>query len=434
VRSRPEPGAAARLTGMLPSGGQIGSSAGDGHWLTAERVRVYSWMIVVIFAAVCVFWVGSSLPALVDPRGKPVGADFIEFWSAARLALAGTPAAAYDWHAIGAVQHTLMPTMLPGSVFAWPYPPIFLLPVVPLGLLPYPVALAVFVLGTAALWACFVRRLLPERGAWIVAAAAPAGLINMLGGQNAFLTASLAGFALLLLARRPVASGVLIGLLAIKPHLAVLFPLALLAAGEWRAIAAAAVTVVVLAAASLAAFGIDPWLAFFEQLPVYQGLANVGGVPWSQMPSPYICALSLGAPAGAAAALQGAVALFAAGGVWWSWRNPAAPFEAKAATLMAGSLLVSPYLFAYDLTWAAAAVGWLALLALRTGFRPGEREILLLAWLAPGLMPLMYLLTSVQLGFPAVLLLLVAAVRRAATTPRLAGAALAPPPQIAGSR
>src|SRR5260370_20377970 len=114
------------------------------------------------------------------------------------------------------------------------------------------------------------------------------------------------------------------------------------------------------------------------------------------MPSPYIFALSLGAPASAAAVLQGAVALFAACGVWWGWRNRAAPFEAKAATLMAGSVLVSPYLFAYDLTWAAAAVGWLALLGLRTGFRRGEREVLLVAWLAPGMMPAMYLLTSVQ--------------------------------------
>jgi hypothetical protein len=284
----------------------------------------------------------------------------------------------------------------------------------PLGLLPYPAALAAFVVGTAALWACFVRRLLPERGAWIVAAAAPAGLINVVGGQNAFLTAALAGFALLLLARRPLASGVLIGLLAIKPHLAVLFPLALVAAGEWRAAAAAAVTVVALVAASLAAFGADPWLAFFLQLPLYQGLANVGGVPWSGMPSPFIWALSLGLPVKLAWALQVAVALFAARGVWCGWRNPAAPFEAKAATLMAGSLLVSPYLFAYDLTWAVAAVGWLAVLGLRTGFRRGEREIFLFAWLVPLAMAPVQVLTAFQLGFPALLLLLFAAVRRAA--------------------
>jgi len=44
-----------------------------------------------------------------------------------------------------------------------------------------------------------------------------------------------------------------------------------------------------------------------------------------------------------------------------------------------------------------------------------------------------HLLTSVQLGFPAVLLLLVAALRRAAAPPRLAGAVRGAPPQTAGS-
>ena len=47
------------------------------HWLNAERVRVYSWMVVVIFAAIAIVWVGLSLPNLVDPRGKPIGYDFM---------------------------------------------------------------------------------------------------------------------------------------------------------------------------------------------------------------------------------------------------------------------------------------------------------------------------------------------------------------------
>ena len=121
--------------------------------------------------------------------------------------------------------------------------------------------------------------------------------------------------------------------------------------------------------------------------------------------------------------LQGAVALVAAGCVWWAWRRRNVAFEAKAATLMAGSLLVSPYLFYYDLTWAALAIAWLATLGLRDGFHRGEREILLFAWLAPALMQPVQLLTSVQLGFPAVLLLFLAALRRAATAPRLGPAA-----------
>ncbi len=410
-----------------------GPAASAPHWLNEERVRVYSWMVVVIFAVVCIGWVGWSLPDLVDPRGKPIGYDFMAFWSAARLALAGRPEAAFDGPTIAAVQHAAVP-FLPNIWFPWHYPPIFLLVVVPLGLLPYPAALAVFVLGTAALWAALMRLVLPDKRAWIVAAAAPAGLITLLDGQNALLTAALAGFALVWLERRPFAAGMLVGLLAVKPHLALLFPLALLAEGRWRSIAAAAATVLALVAGSLVAFGWASWAAFLHHVPLTLAMGERGAVPWGSMPTPYVFALSLGAPAVAAGVLQGTVALFAAGCVWCAWRHRGVPFEAKAATLVTGSLLVWPYLFYYDLTWAALAIAWLATLGLANGFVRGEREIFLFGWLAPAVMPPVHLVTSVQLGFPAVLLLLVAAVRRATAARRLAGDALASPPQTAGSR
>ncbi len=398
----------------MPADETVTGGRAAAHWLNAERVQVYSWMIVVIFAAIWVVWIGMSLPNLVDPRGKPLGYDFMAYWSAARLVLAGHPEAAYDGETIAAVQHAAVP-FLPDISFPWHYPPVWLMVVVPLGLVPYAAALTLFSLGSAAAWAALVRRVLADRRAWIVAAAAPAGLINLLDGQNAFYTAALAGFALVLLDRRPVVAGVLVGLLAIKPHLAVLFPVALLAEGRWRSIAAAAVTVLLLVATSVIVLGRGVWEVFLHHLPLTQAMADTGAVPWGMMPSPYVFALSLGSPLRLAWLLQTAIALFAAVCVWLAWRNRTAPFEAKAAVLAAGSLLVSPYLFYYDLTWAALAVAWLAQLGLRTRFRRGERELYLLAFLAPALMPPIQMLTAVQIGFPAVFLLLLAAMRRTAT-------------------
>jgi Glycosyltransferase family 87 len=390
-----------------------GGRAGPGHWLSEERIRGYSRLIVALFGIGFAVWLGLSLPGLVDPRGKPFGYDFMAYWSAARLVLAGRPEAVFSEAALRAVQHAAVAS-LPNIWYPWQYPPIFLLLVTPLGLLPYPAALALFVLATLGLWAALVGRVLPDRRAWIVAAATPAGLITLLDGQNAFLTTSLAGFALVCLERRPFAAGMLIGLLAVKPQLAVLFPLALLAAGRWRAIWGAAATVLALVAASLAAFGEAGWLAFLHHLSLSQAMADQGLVPWRAMPTGFVFALSLGAPKSAAWALQSAVALFAALCVWRVWRRRAAPFEAKAATLLAGSLLVSPFLFYYDLLWAALAVGWLAMLGMRTGFRRGERESFLFVWAVPIVMEPVYMLTSVQLGFPAIVLLLFAALRRAA--------------------
>lgn len=386
--------------------------ASDGHWLNAERVRVYSTLLLLIFAATMVWWTWRSLPGLVDPEGKPVGYDFIAFWSAAHLAVEGRPAAAFDWYAIQAAHRLAVPG-IGQKLFLWHYPPTYLLMILPLGLLPYVWALLAFIGGTALLWAALVRRVLSDPRAWIVAAALPAGLVNIMHGQNGFLTAGIAGFALLALDRRPLCAGVLIGLLAIKPHLAVLFPIALLAEGRWRTIAAAAATVCGFCAASVAAFGWPFVQAFLHDLPIVQQLIDGGLLPWGMMPSPYVFALSLGVPAAVAMGLQIAAAATAAVCVWVAWRAPAAPFEAKAAVLVIGSLLVSPYVFYYDLTWAGLAIGWLAVLGLRDGFRRGEREILFAAWVSPIAMYGIRALTHIQIGFPLLVALLALAMLRA---------------------
>jgi hypothetical protein len=104
---------------------------------------------------------------------------------------------------------------------------------------------------------------------------------------------------------------------------------------------------------------------------------------------------------------------FAALCVWRAWRCPTAPFEARAAVLLSASLMVSPYLFSYDLMWAGLAVIWLCRLAGRSGSLPWEGMILLAAWIAPFLMAPVHWLAHVQIGVPVLLLLLVLATHRA---------------------
>jgi len=381
-------------------------------WPIGERVFVYSAIGLTIFLIAFAVWTALSLPELIDPRGKPVGYDFMAFWSAARLALDGRPEAVFDWEAIEAIHRSAVPG-LAGMLFPWHYPPTFLLAVLPLGLVAYPVALAGFLLTTVGLWAALVRRITAAPRAWVVIAAMPAGLFNLLDGQNGFLTTALAGFALLLLDKRPRLAGVLIGLLAIKPHLALLFPLALIASGRWRSFVAAALTVTFMVAASLMTFGWDTTAAFLAYLPRMRAIADNGWVPWGLMPSAYVFALSLGVPTWGAATLQAAVLCFAALCVWRAWRCPTAPFEARAAVLLSASLMVSPYLFSYDLMWAGLAVIWLSRLAVRSGSLQWEGMILLAAWIAPLLMAPVHWLAYVQIGFPALLLLLLVAARHA---------------------
>lgn len=385
---------------------------GGDHWLGEKRLYVYSLIALAIFALVYAGWIVLSLPGLVDPRGKPVGYDFIAFWSAARLALDGRPETVFDWPTIAAMHKVAVPG-LHDMLFPWHYPPTNLLAVLPLGLLPYPAALAVFLLATGWLWFALVRRLDPDPRVWLVVVAMPAGLFNLLDGQNAFLTAALAGFALLWLDRRPWVVGVLIGLLSVKPHLALLFPVALIAAGRWRSIAAAAATVAAVTGASLGAFGWQIWAAFLAYLPSLRAIADNGWVPWGLIPSPYIFALSLGLPTIAASALQTVSILVAAAAVWYVWRRPQAPWEDRAAVLLAGSMLVSPYMFSYDLMWAGLAAALFYLHGRRTGFLRGEREVLLAVWLAPAVMMPLHAATEIQIGFPVSAALLWIALRRA---------------------
>jgi hypothetical protein len=393
--------------------GTPADAAAPRHWLDEERLRIYPLLILAIFGLTLAWWTWRSLPGLVDPNGKPLGSDFIAFWSAARLALEGRPEAAFDWSALAAMHHVAVPQLPADKLFLWHYPPTYLLLVLPLGLLPYLPALGLFTIATAGLWAALVPRVLPHRRAWLAAAALPAGLVSLMHGQNGFLTAVLAGFALLALDRRPLLSGLLIGLLAIKPHLAALFPIALVAERRWPTIAAAAATALVLTAVSIAAFGLPTMAAFLRDLAIAHHLVNDGLLPWGKMPSPYVFALSLGMPAAAAMALQAIVAAASGACVWIAWRAPRAPFEAKAAVLVVGSLLVSPYVFHYDLTWAGLAIGWLAVLGVRQGFLRGERELLFAAWISPLAMDSIWQATAVQIGFPLLAAVLAVAMIRA---------------------
>jgi hypothetical protein len=387
------------------------------HWLDAERLRVYPIIVLTIFALTMVWWTWRSLPGLVDPEGKPLGYDFIAFWSAAKLAVEGRAADAFNWSAMTAMHHVAVPLLPADKLFLWHYPPTYLLMVLPLGLMSYVPALILFVAATAGLWVWLARSMFADRRAWLVAAAFPAGLLNVMHGQNGFLTAALAGFALLALDRRPILSGVLVGLLAVKPHLAILFPIALIAEARWRTFISAAATAVSFTIVSVAVFGWSFVAIFLHDLTTVRQLVDGGNLPWGMIPSPYVFALSLGANPAVAMALQVGVAIGAVVCVWIAWRNPTAPFEAKAATLVIGSMLVSPYVFYYDLTWQGLAIAWLTILGLRDGFYRYERELLVAAYVSPMAMYGIRAATHVQIGFPVLLALLWMAAQRGKTAP-----------------
>jgi hypothetical protein len=158
--------------------------------------------------AACVGWVILSESG-VDALGKAIGTDFTSFWAASQLVLEGRapdvyrPASHYY-----AQRATFGGANIGYSAFF--YPPVYLLVCLPLALLPYSLSLGAWLVLTGYAYWRMVRAYLGEH-IWIAlpAFAFPATFINIVHGQNGFLTAALFGGGLLMLPRHPILAGVL---------------------------------------------------------------------------------------------------------------------------------------------------------------------------------------------------------------------------------
>ena len=67
----------------------------SGAWLTPERARGYSLILLAFYLIAAVAWIVLS-DGLVDRNGKPLGTDFSNVYAAGSLTLEGRPADAYD--------------------------------------------------------------------------------------------------------------------------------------------------------------------------------------------------------------------------------------------------------------------------------------------------------------------------------------------------
>lgn len=346
--------------GVLPESGNSDPYA-------AYRFVGNAFALVVLAAALAEF---------VWNWRHPTDRDFLGFWGAARLALAGNPSAAYDNGALHAVQSAAATF---GSRFAelpFPYPPAYLLLVLPFGLMSFPLAMAAWSLCTFAFYLIAARRLMPGSG-WL-AVAFPAVFANAAIGQNGFLTAGLFMGGLSLLGSSPFAAGLLVGCLVIKPQLGILLPVALIAGRHWRVIAGAALSSAGLMLLGLVLFGTGATAAWLHEAPLLARIMDQGLAGWSKLASVYAAARQLGVAPVLAIAIHAIVALTAAVAVWRIWRSPAEA-AMKVAALAAASMLMSPYLFFYDGLILVPAFFWLA----GESRRPG---LLLALWCLPLLM------------------------------------------------
>ncbi|MBS0561633.1 MAG: DUF2029 domain-containing protein [Proteobacteria bacterium] len=346
-----------------------------GPWPGRPRLLAWSGILLAEEAlALAAFALWSA--GAFGPGRPPVVSDFVSFYGAGSLALAGMPALAYDQAALTAAEHAIAGPDRALNYFF--YPPTFLLLCVALARLPYLLAYAAFQAAGAALWLAALRAVLADArpGWWLPFLAFPALWWSAALGQNAALTAALFGAGTLLIDRRPLLGGALLGLLCIKPHLGLLVPVALAAGGHWRGFAGAALAACALALASALAFGAQTWSAYLDAFVASDSVYATGRIAFAGFVTPFGAARLLGLAAGAAGAVQAAAALAAACFVAAVWRRRAA-LPLRATALIAGTLLAVPVLLIYDLLALTVAVAWLA----RTpAGRAWQRWALALPW------------------------------------------------------
>lgn len=300
-----------------------------------------------------------ALIAGVNHQG--VGFDWAPIWAATRFAFSN-PESIYDFARVTAVQSQVVADF--GTIRPYVYPPSALLIFGPFATLPFTMSWATFTATTAALFAYAARRL----GAPWWTLISPVIVLPALVGQTTYLVGASIAAALLVLPRRPIMAGILLGAATvIKPSILVLVPLALVAVGNWQIIYAWATSCLAAFIATSLLLGPAIWLEWLQSLDAFQTVFSTNPGLVSKSITPY-------AHVGPGALIIAAPVAFAL--TWLAFRRPASP-SVRMIALLAGGLLVSPYAMNYELAllapalaslWARSVFGALALTAFAFAF------------------------------------------------------------------
>ena len=339
--------------------------------------------LVAIFCGALFFaYVFMAIKAVAEGKQAYHFGDFFALWTSAVITHGGDASVNFDADTLHARQTAL--GMNPDGYNPFPYPPTFLLLLGPLGQLSLPIAFWVFMIPTfgAYFLAMYAGR---WRDWWwaLGGCIAPATGITLISGQTGFLSGALMVGGLRLLPTRPALAGVLFGLLTYKPQLGVLVPVALVALRAWRAILAAAGTLLVCVAVSSLVYGLSLWGLWLHSMFEYATRFHpiVG-----YMPTIWANAIMLGSWRSAAWVLQLCVSIPVAMTVWRAFRD--GPADRAAALMVVGTFLATPHAFNYDMPMMTLALVWYFVARNRDAvpFDVGEIVALLLAFTMPFVM------------------------------------------------
>ncbi len=293
-----------------------------------------------------------------------VDRDFANYWVGGRFVLEGTQIDLFTQDVYIVRLREIFGAPYP--LRAWSYPPHLLLFLWPLGFLGYKAALLVFLFSGIALFlyavAVFRREFAEGSGLPLVAiAVVPFLMMAFTAAQNSFFTAALLLLGFAYSRTRPWLAAMAFAALTVKPQLGILIPLWLALDRNWGVIAKTALLSVVLVGASALTFGVDVWTDYLTKTLKYQAFVMTDwyGIFLPMMPTVFGAVRTLGHSPDLAYAIQWPVSLIAAGAVLWLLlKNRSALI--RVYTVCAGTFLITPYAFNYDMGALAIVAAVLA--------------------------------------------------------------------------
>ena len=309
-----------------------------------------------------------SLPASPAEAGAE---DLVAFYRASDMAAEGLAAGAYvaeDFREGLSERHRGM---------LWLNPPHALLAIAPLQGVSYGAA-KLSLLALTAISLVLIARL--AKAPWWMAAAlvmSPAAFAALLVLQTGALVALGLLAALALAGPRPVATGLILALLTMKPQYGLMAPVFLAASGHWRAIGWGAAFTSTLVVLSVSLFGVAPWIAFFESAADGAISAHAGNLH-RDMVSAGSTLLKLGAGPISGAG-QFAVIILCAALTAIAARS--LPREAAIGVALLASAAASPSLWVYD--WSLIAAGLMLLARATPPWPPSLQLAAGFLWIGP---------------------------------------------------
>src|SRR3984885_9266526 len=331
-----------------------------------REAHAMAWLALAIGVALC----GVSVLLGFEGRsflGRPLGGDFVEFYTIGKILNQYAPARIYDLRLATSLQHAALPSMSETQMLVFGQAPFIASLFRPFALLPYAWAYVAWLGFSAGLYLASLALLFRtvhlnardrETGFLLALSVTPFLFETWIGGQMSVVVffiwvlffwclendrGVIAGFG----------AGFVLALCLFKPTLVWLPALMLVVGCRWRVVGGLAAGGIAMALLSLATVGVDGCRGWLAALAMNRNTVAQAGEAWHLAKYVDILAFShllfanWPAVAGIAAIAVAVIALAWLGREWWRSDNARMDPRLWAATLCF-TLVVNPYVPIYD--------------------------------------------------------------------------------------